>query len=143
MSIILPDTLLLPEKLTDEFTSKTDYYKILNLDISSFIDKIFLNSFINNGKCMFFHYIIKCSFLFLGKVTLLSINTRIDCDNSVAISPKGELILNLDKDTYQSLGIDGKISHFFAKLKNRYSKCKNTLYMYFNIFIYQIFSCNC
>lgn len=58
-----------------------------------------------------------------GKLTLLSINTRIDCDNTVAITPRGELVLNLDKDTYESLGIDGKVSHFMAKSKNRYGKC--------------------
>lgn len=59
---------------------------------------------------------------FVGKLTLLTNGTRIDCDNCIGITPVGQLILSVDKETFQSLGLDGKVSHFTRKNKDRYSK---------------------
>jgi hypothetical protein len=38
----------------------------------------------------------------------------------VAVTPNGRLILNLNKSTYQSLGLEGSVSHFHAKSRDRY-----------------------
>lgn len=53
---------------------------------------------------------------------MLSIDTRIDTDDCLAITPCGKLILSLLKETYQELGLEGKLSHFCKKEENRYSK---------------------
>ncbi|KAJ8961227.1 hypothetical protein NQ318_008910, partial [Aromia moschata] len=91
------------KKLTEKLIFDCDYYKVFDLNLTDIIDLKFL-----------------CSFVKTGTLTLLSVNTRIDCDNCIGITPTGYLILSVDKDTYQSLGLEGRVSHFTAKIKNRY-----------------------
>lgn len=47
-----------------------------------------------------------------GKVHALSYGTSIDSNDCVAILPTGTLILNLTKDTFQELGLEGRASLF-------------------------------
>ncbi|KAL3280600.1 hypothetical protein HHI36_003832 [Cryptolaemus montrouzieri] len=94
VTVILPDTLKVPNTFGLEIAS-CDYYKISSLNIGELVTDKFLHSFIYSGN-----------------FNLLSINTRIDCDNCVAITSTGQLVLNLDKITFQTLGLEGKISHF-------------------------------
>lgn len=61
--------------------------------------------------------------LFLkGELCALSLDTRIDCDDCVAITPCGKLQLSVNKETYQCLGLDGKLSFFSRKHQDRYRK---------------------
>lgn len=53
---------------------------------------------------------------------LLSVNNYIDIDDCFSITPTGKLILSLNKETYHSFGIEGVLSHFHHKTKDRYSK---------------------
>lgn len=54
----------------------------------------------------------------------LSIGDRIDQHNACCILPTGKMILSVDKDTYEQLGLTGKKSAFSSRLKaNRFSKC--------------------
>lgn len=61
-------------------------------------------------------------FFSTGQLYALSANTRIDVDNCVCITPAGILHLSVTKDTYLRLGIEGKLSAFAKKHRNRYSK---------------------
>lgn len=47
---------MIPDRLTREFTIKTEYYKVLNINIDSFIDEVFLKSFVSNGMLLYFKY---------------------------------------------------------------------------------------
>lgn len=57
-----------------------------------------------------------------GNLYVLSIDSRIDCDNCAAITPSGQLILSLNKDKYQSLGLEGQVSHFHKRTQEKYSE---------------------
>lgn len=57
-----------------------------------------------------------------GELYALSLDTRIDSDDCVAITPCGKLHLSLNKETYQCLGLDGKLSYFSRKHQDRYGK---------------------
>lgn len=59
---------------------------------------------------------------FEGKLTALSVGTRIDCEDCVLVAPDGDLVLSLAKDTYQRLGVQGKVSQFHKKTKARYGE---------------------
>lgn len=67
---------------------------------------------------------MKILFLYYaGQFYGLSADTRIDVDNSICITPEGIFHLSVTKDTYHRLGIEGKLSTFAKKYRNRYSKC--------------------
>jgi ribonuclease P/MRP protein subunit RPP40 len=58
----------------------------------------------------------------IGLLTVLSDGTHIDTDDCVALTPTGHLVLSLNRQTYQELGLEGKPS-FFSRFKpNRYGK---------------------
>lgn len=59
---------------------------------------------------------------FTGKLTALSVNNRIDCDDCVLFTPEGVLVLSLLRDTYLRLGVEGKVSRYHGKTKARYGK---------------------
>ncbi|XP_023028957.1 ribonuclease P protein subunit p40 isoform X2 [Leptinotarsa decemlineata] len=101
-------TLIFPESSgnfgkLENFEENSVYYKIYDLSLSDLVDVRFISSFVRSGK-----------------LTLLSLDKRIDCDNCIGLTPNGQLHLNLTKETYESLGIDGTVSHFVQKLKSRY-----------------------
>lgn len=60
------------------------------------------------------------STMFSGELTALSVGTCIDTDDCAAIIPSGHLVLNLTKETFQSLGLEGSQSAFTTE---RYGKC--------------------
>lgn len=105
MSIVIPDIVTVPKDLINTLAVDSDYYKIENLNIGELVETDFINNFVRNGK-----------------VTLLSINTKIDVDDCVCLTPTGHLILSLRKTTFEGLGLEGKVSHFANKTKERYSK---------------------
>lgn len=49
MSIIVPDTLTISESFTNDFTLKTDYYKVTDLYVSDLVDDVLLKGFVSNG----------------------------------------------------------------------------------------------
>lgn len=103
ITLIVPDCLKIPPKLVQSLIDDCEYYKITGVNLSHLLDPQFFDNFIRQGK-----------------LTALSIGTRIDCDNCFAITPTGTLILILNKDTYQSLGLEGSASYFSQKNKDRY-----------------------
>lgn len=63
---------------------------------------------------------------FIGELTLLSVNRKIDVDNCIAITPTGHLVLSLTVEDYQKFGLEGKPSFFDRKIHSRYSKYKGS-----------------
>jgi len=54
-----------------------------------------------------------------GEINLVTIENKIDLQNSICVTPTGYLILSLLTDDYQMLGLEGKLSVFN---RTRYSK---------------------
>ncbi|KAG8228824.1 hypothetical protein J437_LFUL008320 [Ladona fulva] len=106
VSVVLPDTLLVPESLIKSLSGNCDYYKVQDFPLTVLLHEEFLNSFIRSGS-----------------LTALSIGTRIDCDNCLAITSSGHLVLSLLKEFYEEFGIEGKPSKYCRKKGNslRYS----------------------
>ncbi|KAL1491122.1 hypothetical protein ABEB36_011765 [Hypothenemus hampei] len=103
VSVVIPDCLKTPEQLQNVLSIDCEYYKVDQLKFCEIASVEFIENFIRKGK-----------------LSLLSINTRIDCDNCYAITPHGKLILSLTKDTYQALGLEGKVSHFTHRNRDRF-----------------------
>ncbi|XP_006624047.1 ribonuclease P protein subunit p40-like [Apis dorsata] len=103
ISLILPDTIRIPNELRTCIFEDSDYYRINNLNISELINKEFIEAFVKKGE-----------------LTLLTIENKIDLDNSVAITPSGHLILSLLTEDFQKLGLEGKVSFFDRKMHTRY-----------------------
>lgn len=59
-----------------------------------------------------------------GEVYALSCDTRLDVDDSAAITPDGHLHLLLGKLTYQQVHLSGRLSHhILRKPKERFGEC--------------------
>ncbi|XP_012275098.1 ribonuclease P protein subunit p40-like [Orussus abietinus] len=103
VSVILPDTVSVPGNLLDSINNDSDYYKVKGLRASELISKEFIEAFVKKGR-----------------LTLLTIENRIDLHNCLALTPSGCLILSLTRDDFQTLGLEGKPSFFVRKTKSRY-----------------------
>ncbi|XP_020623915.1 ribonuclease P protein subunit p40-like [Orbicella faveolata] len=75
-----------------------DQFCLIELPVHAFTEEEFIRTFIKTGQFI-----------------ALSWETRIDSGNCVAVLPTGVLILSLDKDTYEQLGLTGKPSAFQKK----------------------------
>lgn len=62
------------------------------------------------------------SVLNIGHLTIQSDGTNIDTDDCIALIPSGHLVLSLNRQTYQELGLEGKPSFFSRSKPNRYGK---------------------
>lgn len=98
------------KSVSDCLIQDTEYYKINNLPVEELVNIEFLISFVKSGKQEI--EVLKHGHLiwsFSGKLTLLSVDKRIDCDNCITITPKGQLVLSVTKDCYEQLGLSGKL----------------------------------
>ncbi|KOC61785.1 Ribonuclease P protein subunit p40 [Habropoda laboriosa] len=105
VSLVLPDTVRIPDELWTCISDDSDYYRINGLNVFELINKEFIEAFVKTGE-----------------LTLLSIGHKIDLDNSVAITPSGHLILSLLTEDFQKLGLEGKVSFFDRKVHTRRGK---------------------
>ncbi|KDR22204.1 ribonuclease P protein subunit p40-like [Zootermopsis nevadensis] len=103
VSVVLPDTINVPEVITDALNEDCDYYRVEDIHVSELVNKDFIEIFVKRG-----HLII------------LSDGTNIDTDDCVALIPSGHLVLSLNRQTYQELGLEGKPSFFSRSKPNRY-----------------------
>ncbi|XP_069586815.1 ribonuclease P protein subunit p40 [Ranitomeya imitator] len=103
VSVLLPECRHLPEKLKYIIDGMGTYHLIRNLPLHEFLKQEFNEQFIKKG-------------LFYA----LSYNTRIDQDNVAAVLPTGKLIISVNKDTYEELGLQGKPSLYSGKHAMRY-----------------------
>ncbi|EDO46455.1 predicted protein [Nematostella vectensis] len=94
-------SVMMPETVKDErmdFLHSSDFlgdFLVATLPVHLFTDKEFIEHFVRNGS-----------------ITALSYDTHIDTENCIALLPTGKLVLSLDKDIYEELGIPGKKSIF-------------------------------
>lgn len=102
--MIVPDTLKVPQAIIDALAD-SQYYKVEELNAEEFVAVDFVKNFVERGR-----------------LTALSVNNRIDCDDCLSVNSGGNLVLSVIKDTYQRLGLEGKVSHFHQKTKSRYGK---------------------
>ncbi|XP_068697129.1 ribonuclease P protein subunit p40-like isoform X1 [Montipora foliosa] len=79
-------------------TPTQDHFLLIEIPVHTFTEPEFIKTFVKNG-----HFVA------------LSWHTRIDSGTCVAVLPTGMLILSLDKDTYEQLGLTGKPSAFQKK----------------------------
>ncbi|KAK7794642.1 hypothetical protein R5R35_004434 [Gryllus longicercus] len=93
ISVVLPNTSSVPDSLTSLLDVDSDYYKIQKVNISEFVNKEFIESFVKEGH-----------------LTVLSDSSRIDLEDCMCITPNGQLVLNLVRETYLELGLEGTSS---------------------------------
>lgn len=105
VSVVLPNALNVPGNINESLSSDCDYYKIENLSLAELVSEEFIRHFVRKGS-----------------LTALSIERRIDIDNCACVTPDGSLILTLDRKSFQELGLEGKVSQFASKKRDRYSK---------------------
>lgn len=95
VSVVLPDTESVPADLSGEFTNKADYYKVKNFLICEFIDKQFVDLY-SSELVMWQIWVYKEHKL-------------------IAIIHSRHLLFSLCRETYHTLGIEGKPSAFCGK----------------------------
>lgn len=103
VSMLLPECSSAPSHLEAVLNSFNSFYLIRKLPIHELLDKHFLETSVHQGL-----------------VSGLSYRTRIDEDNCVALMPNGHLSLSLDKDSFELLGVEGKLSKFNQRTNSRY-----------------------
>ncbi|KYN07984.1 Ribonuclease P protein subunit p40 [Cyphomyrmex costatus] len=103
ISMVLPDTVTVPQNLHNCLSEDTDYYRVNKLCVSDLLNTEFIEAFVKKGE-----------------INLLTLEKKIDLENSICITPTGYLILSLLTDDYQALGLEGKLSAFTHKSQTRY-----------------------
>ncbi|XP_053694527.1 ribonuclease P protein subunit p40-like isoform X2 [Sabethes cyaneus] len=102
VTIILPDISSIPNSL-ETALSDSDHYLVRNLPLQTLVTQSFIEAFVKRGSFY-----------------AVSFQTQLDTDDCVAVLPTGIVILHLNKETYQSLGLEGKISQFARKRNSKY-----------------------
>ncbi|KAG2457991.1 RPP40 protein, partial [Polypterus senegalus] len=108
VNMLIPECAVLPSELNALVNSFEKYYLVKNVPVYELVEQQFIDRFVKKGS-----------------VYALSYNTQIDQDNTVALLPTGTLILSVDKDTYEELGLEGKSSQYSHKAVMRYGKIYN------------------
>ncbi|KAL0273930.1 UNVERIFIED_CONTAM: hypothetical protein PYX00_006490 [Menopon gallinae] len=103
VSLTIPDTLQVPPALQNALAEDSDFYCVKNVPALEFVQPQFVEYLVLSGK-----------------LTLLSIGTRLDQDDCVVITPEGKLIFSLCRSTFHKLGIEGKPSYFSNKVPDKY-----------------------
>ncbi|XP_046552878.1 ribonuclease P protein subunit p40-like [Haliotis rubra] len=93
VSVLLPGEAI-PPNISSQLDNE-EAYLVHKLPLIRLIDKEFIEAFVKKG-CMYF----------------LSHDTQLDVHDCVALLPSGTLVLNVTKDTYEQLGLEGKPSVF-------------------------------
>ncbi|XP_030629812.1 ribonuclease P protein subunit p40 [Chanos chanos] len=103
VSIFIPECGILPAGLSSVIKSFNSYFLVQKLPVYKLIEEVFLDEVVKKGGFY-----------------ALSHKTRIDEDNTIAFLPSGQMILSLDKDTYEQLGLEGKPSLYNHRNARRY-----------------------
>ncbi|XP_031972203.1 ribonuclease P protein subunit p40 isoform X2 [Corvus hawaiiensis] len=115
VSFLIPECGMLPEVLKSTMADIGEYYLVRNLPVHELVAHEFIEAFVKKGSCY-----------------ALTYKTKIDQDNTAALLPNGKLILSVDKDTYEELGLQGRPSRYSGKKVMRYSAEGSTLMSYFS-----------
>lgn len=104
ISLLIPDTPSLPQDILDSLLDDTQYYMVSDLPIFEFCNTEFIQLFVKKGR-----------------FSAVSIGVHLDQDNCACFTSEGQIYLSLDRGSYQSLGINGKLApHILREPKNRY-----------------------
>ncbi|XP_056148774.1 ribonuclease P protein subunit p40 [Lampris incognitus] len=103
VSLLVPECDVFPPHLERTVNNFSRFYLVHGLPVYALLDKDFLETAV-----------------FKGSIYGLSYKTRIDEDNTFALLPSGRLVLSLDKDTYEVLGVEGKPSQYSSRRALRY-----------------------
>ncbi|KAL6467795.1 hypothetical protein MHYP_G00234720 [Metynnis hypsauchen] len=103
ISLLLPECEVLPVRVANVIHNFSSYYLVRDLPVYKFLEEKWLATVVKKGS----FYALSCK-------------TRIDEDNVCALLSSGQLILSLDKDTYEQLGLEGRPSLYSHKKVMRY-----------------------
>lgn len=103
ITVVLPDVSSIPVEL-ETALADSDHYLLRNVSLKSLINRTFIEGFVK-----------------LGKFYAVSFRTRLDTDDCVAVAPPGTLLLHLNKETFQTLGLEGQVSEFARKRNSKYA----------------------
>ncbi|XP_055615468.1 ribonuclease P protein subunit p40-like isoform X2 [Toxorhynchites rutilus septentrionalis] len=102
VTVVLPDVKSIPVEL-ETALADSDHYLLRNISLQAFVARSFIEAFVKRGTF--------CA---------VSFRTKLDTDDCVAITPGGILVLHLNKETYQTLGLEGRVSEFGRKRNSKY-----------------------
>ncbi|KAG7488676.1 hypothetical protein MATL_G00037550 [Megalops atlanticus] len=103
VSVLIPECGVIPSRLRSVVNGFTKYYLVRDLPVYKLLEEEFLEKVASKGS-----------------IYALSYNTKIDQDNTIALLPTGQLILSVDKDTYEELGLEGQVSEYNHRQPMRY-----------------------
>lgn len=103
ISVLIPECGTLPANISGVIHSFSTYYLVRDLPVYHLLEETFLESLVKKGNFY-----------------ALSYNTNIDEENAIALLSSGQLILSLDKDTYEQLGLEGRPSLYNHKKAMRF-----------------------
>lgn len=103
VEVFIPECQLLPEPIAALCKEVNPYLRVRGVPAAAFLRQDFIQQFVSQGA-----------------IYALSYNTRIDQDNTLALLPTGTLILNVTKDTYEELGLQGQPSQYTGRKPLRY-----------------------
>ncbi|KAI9593740.1 ribonuclease P 40kDa subunit-domain-containing protein [Syncephalis fuscata] len=101
----LPDWFAVGDVSIDGTKKDDAFYYDAKLPLTHFIEPDFITRYIRNG---------------VASTVAISVGTHIDRDDVVALDASGRLILNVTKDTYEKLGLDGQPSRFSKQQPQRF-----------------------
>ncbi|XP_076023804.1 ribonuclease P protein subunit p40 [Genypterus blacodes] len=103
VSVLLPDCDSAPSAVGAALSSFSSFYLIKKLPVYELLDTHFLQRAVHQAH-----------------VCGLSYRCRMDEEACVALLPNGSLVLSLDKDSYELLGVEGKASTFNHRTSSRF-----------------------
>ncbi|XP_043922758.1 ribonuclease P protein subunit p40 isoform X1 [Protopterus annectens] len=103
VSVLIPECSALPQKIDSIIKDLGSYHLVKDVPLHKLVCEEFITTFLSKGSFY-----------------ALSYSTRIDQDNAAALLPTGKLIISVDKDTYEELGLEGQSSRYSHKTPMRY-----------------------
>jgi hypothetical protein len=111
IDIVVPDCDTSFTELKENLLEKHKFYLLTQITLDKLVSRHFIDKFLKAGnkklKYLLIINLIKfilCIFtLFTGEIYLLSYNTKLDCHDCVCLLPNGNLVLHVEKSTYDQI----------------------------------------
>ncbi|XP_057190277.1 ribonuclease P protein subunit p40 [Triplophysa rosa] len=103
ISVLIPECAVLPANISGVISNFSPYYLVRDLPVYELLQDKSHETVVQKGT-----------------VYAVSYNTKIDEDNSIALLPSGQLVLSLNKDAYEQLGLEGRPSLYNHRKAMRY-----------------------
>ncbi|BFZ12765.1 hypothetical protein BsWGS_15804 [Bradybaena similaris] len=102
LTVIVPGVNVVPTPVVECFSDQLAY-RLHRLPLYRLIEMPFVQAFVKKGA-----------------VHMMSINTKLDTGDCVAVTPTGWLLLHLTKDTYEELGLEARKQTHSEKISDIY-----------------------